>query len=92
MLSLQSKDEALQILANTALEEFAAEFGREYYMVPGVKNCVRLSAILHLLTLTEDSGTHPSAGCRPQFFAGNKKGFCPLFLFRLILTQKFLNS
>jgi len=71
VLALQGQYEVFQILTNTALKELATEFGREDNMISGVKNGMGLSAILHPYILTEDSGTGPSAGYRPQFLPGN---------------------
>ena len=73
VLALQGQYEVFQILTNTALKELATEFGREDNMISGVKNGMGLSAILHPYILTEDSGTGPSAGYRPQFLPGKKK-------------------
>ena len=72
VLALQGQYEVFQILTNTALKELATEFGREDNMISGVKNGMGLSAILHPYILTEDSGTGPSAGYRPQFLPGRE--------------------
>ena len=68
VLTLETLHEDTEVTANTALEELSAEFGREYDVIAGVVDRMGLALIDgHLCILAEDSGTYPSAGCRPQF-------------------------
>ena len=73
VLPFQSFHKIAEVTAHTALEEFATEFGRKHHMVSCVVYGVGLSTIHgHTLSLTENSGSPPSAGSRPQFSWGNK--------------------
>lgn len=74
MLALKTHDKYPEIAANTALEELAPEFGREDNVIADVVNRVCLPLIdNHPPTLAKDSGIHPSAGYRPQFYPVRKK-------------------
>ena len=73
MLALKTHDKYPEIAANTALEELAPEFGREDNVIADVVNRVCLPLIdNHPPTLAKDSGIHPSAGYRPQFYPVRK--------------------